>query len=87
MMSATVILLAIVGSVASKANTVKSPQVTVPGYYNPNPAIPNPCNLVIQCNNIAGPICTITVGGQSYQAFGKVSPNDTVCEVTLYRNI
>ena len=84
-MPVAAILLAIGGSFASKANTVKSPQIIVPGYYNTNPAIPNPCNVSVQCSNITGPVCTVTVGGQSYQAFGKVLETDTVCEIVRFR--
>jgi len=82
-MPVAAIVLAIGGSIVSNAQTEKSPQIIVPGYYNTNPAIPNPCNVSVQCNSVSGPVCTVVVAGITYQAFGKEFTTDTVCPIVL----
>jgi len=79
------IIISIGSSITIQANTKKDPKTVIPGYYNTNPSIPNPCNLSIQCSNNVGPLCTTISDGQIYQAFGKEFSTDTTCSIILYR--
>jgi len=77
------ITLAIGGSFVSHASE-KSSLVKVTGYFHPN-GTPI-CVPIKICNTIGFVLCTTVYQGRVYQVFGKVSPNDTVCPVTLFEN-
>jgi len=79
------VILAIGFSFVSHAQEEKIPQLNVPGYYNTNPSIPYPCNIVIICSTTVGPVCIVIISGQAYQAFGKISPTDADCVIILFR--
>lgn len=83
-MPMAVILLAIGGSFVSHASGKKIQQV-VPGYATTNPA--RPCDVSIPCStNPANPICTLTIGTTTYQAFGRLTPTEAVpCPIVLRR--
>ena len=78
-----VTLLTIGGSLLSHASE-KEVTTYITGYVSTfgHP----PCYINVNCTTFGSSYCTATVGGLTYQAFGKLSPWDTVCSIILYRN-
>lgn len=69
------VIFAIGGSFATFASE-KSTQTSVIGYVSYFTS----CDIAVACGTL-GPVCTATVGGNVYQAFGKFSINDTACPI------
>jgi len=77
------ILLAVGGSFASNASE-KATSTILPGYIIPLGG--SICQNFTTCENILSPwICTLVYQGIPYQAYGKMSPQDTVCDIILYK--
>jgi len=86
MLKSTIAILIAIGlSFSSNAQSAKLTYIIVPGYFNTNPSAPSPCNTFIQCSNIFGPICSVTIFGITYQVFGKEFEDDNICPIVLYR--
>jgi len=82
------ILLAIGSSFATTASE-KKVNAPVTGYFPKFPIIGPPpiaqCMFAQLCSNTPGPICTGVYQGITYQVFGKANPNDTVCQIVLFK--
>lgn len=71
--------LAIAGAFAAQsAKKVVSPKT---GWIN----TPTACFQSRSCDTTPGTVCTITVNGISYQAYGKADPDVLTCAQVLYK--
>jgi len=76
------IMIAIAGSFATQAaeKKISGPET---GYYGTNWW--SPCARTAQCVSPGAIMCTAIYGGQTYNCYGKLDPNDTSCTLVLYR--
>ena len=45
-----------------------------------------PCQIYVGCGSLTGTIvCTAIFQGQTYQAYAKLNPTDTVCPFICYK--
>ena len=81
------IIFAIGGSFVSHASE-KNVNAPVTAYINPISLPPGtqPCSLAVTCSNLIGPVvCTADYLGVTYQAYSKLSPTDTFCQIVRYK--
>lgn len=78
-------VVAIGGAFASNHfATVEDAVASEWGYYQTHA----PCDTRIMCDNTpTGVLCTVNLGGEEVQAFGKINPNATTCSKVLYQPI
>jgi len=81
-MPTVAILLAIGSSLATHASE-KSTLVIKTGYISPIGGWP--CSISTLCSSTGTSICTATYQAIKYQAYGKASQGDTVCEIFLFK--
>lgn len=56
-----------------------------PGYVTLD--LSRPCEIEVECSNIAGMACTAEVNGVTHDAYGKWSINGVACEKPLFQRM